>query len=70
MQRPDPRSATNTNPSAEAGILARIALALTDWTERWVPAAYQAAGGATRLRQEADRMDAEKVVEWLLADSK
>src|SRR5437899_4840334 len=40
MQRPDPRSATNTNPSAEAGILARIALALTDWTERWVPDAF------------------------------
>src|SRR5437764_11769499 len=40
MQRPDPRSATNTNPSAEAGILARVALALTDWTERWVPDAF------------------------------
>src|SRR5258707_10432955 len=40
MQRPDPRSATNTNPPAEAGILARIALALTDWTERWVPDAF------------------------------
>src|SRR5437660_10986969 len=40
MQRPDSRSATNTNPSAEAGILARIALALTDWTERWVPDAF------------------------------
>src|SRR6184192_2291802 len=40
MQRPDPRSATNTNPSAEAGILARIALALTDWTERCVPDAF------------------------------
>src|SRR6266699_3161103 len=40
MQRPDPRSAKNTNPPAEAGILARIALALTDWTERWVPDAF------------------------------
>src|SRR5436190_20953076 len=40
MQRPDPRSATNTNPSAEAGILARVALALTDWTQRWVPDAF------------------------------
>ncbi len=40
MQRPDPRSAKNTNPPAEAGIPARIALALTDWTERWVPDAF------------------------------
>src|SRR5438105_2300786 len=40
MSRPDPRSATNTNPPTEAGILARIALALTDWTERWVPDAF------------------------------
>src|SRR5881227_1096961 len=40
MQRPDQRSAKNTNPPAEAGILARIALALTDWTERWVPDAF------------------------------
>src|SRR5437764_1854952 len=49
MQRPDPRSATNTNPSAEAGILARIALALTDWTERWVPDAFIFALIATLL---------------------
>src|SRR6266496_4356620 len=40
MSRPDPRSAKSTNPPAEAGILARIALALTDWTERWVPDAF------------------------------
>src|SRR6266576_1539757 len=40
MQRPDPRSAKNTNPHAEAGMFARIALALTDWTERWVPDAF------------------------------
>src|SRR5438309_50889 len=40
MQRPDPRSAKSTNPPTEAGILARIALALTDWTERWVPDAF------------------------------
>ena len=40
MSRPDPRSAKNTKPPAEAGILARIALALTDWTERWVPDAF------------------------------
>src|SRR5438270_12757202 len=40
MQRPHPPSATNPNPPAEAGVLARIALALTDWTERWVPDAF------------------------------
>src|SRR5437660_1184989 len=40
MQRPDPRSAKNTNPPAEAGMFARIALELTDWTERWVPDAF------------------------------
>src|SRR5437660_12390079 len=40
MRRQDPRSVNNTNPPAEAGILARIALALTDWTERWVPDAF------------------------------
>jgi short-chain fatty acids transporter len=40
MQRPDTRPAKNTNPPTEAGILARIALALTDWTERWVPDAF------------------------------
>jgi len=40
MQRSGPRYATNTKPPAEAGILARMALALTDWTERWVPDAF------------------------------
>src|ERR1700730_3078214 len=40
MSRPDQRSAKNTNPPAEAGILARMALALTDWAERWVPDAF------------------------------
>jgi short-chain fatty acids transporter len=40
MTRPDPPSAQNTSPPAEAGFLARIALALTDWTERWVPDAF------------------------------
>src|ERR1700681_3880612 len=40
MSRPDPRSAKDANPPAEAGILAHIALALTDWTERWVPDAF------------------------------
>jgi short-chain fatty acids transporter len=34
------RSARNTNSLAEAGRLARMALALTDWTERWVPDAF------------------------------
>jgi short-chain fatty acids transporter len=40
MSRPDPRSAKDTNPPAEAGLLARAALALTDWSERWVPDAF------------------------------
>jgi short-chain fatty acids transporter len=40
MTAPDSRSARNTNPPAETGLLARIALALTDWTERWVPDAF------------------------------
>src|SRR5712675_1913098 len=49
MSRPDPRSTKNTNPPAEAGILARIALALTDWTERWVPDAFVFALVATLI---------------------
>ena len=49
MQRPDPRSAKNANPPAEAGILSRIALALTDWTERWVPDAFVFALVATLI---------------------
>jgi short-chain fatty acids transporter len=40
MTVPESRSAGNTNPREETGILARIALALTDWTERWIPDAF------------------------------
>ena len=40
MTRPDSRSAQNPKPPAEAGVLARMALALTEWTERWVPDAF------------------------------
>src|SRR6478736_3948244 len=40
MTGADSRSTQNTNPAAEAGLLARIALALTAWTERWVPDAF------------------------------
>jgi short-chain fatty acids transporter len=40
MTMPDSRSGQDANPSAEAGLLARMALALTDWTERWVPDAF------------------------------
>src|SRR6478672_3973326 len=40
MTAVDSRSAQNTNPAAEAGLLARMALALTAWTERWVPDAF------------------------------
>src|SRR5438093_8833683 len=49
MTRPDSRSAQNTNSPAEAGFLARMALALTDWTERWVPDAFIFALAATIL---------------------
>src|SRR5438045_7066800 len=49
MQRPDQRSAKNTKPHAEAGMCARIALALTDWTERWVPDAFGVALLATLI---------------------
>src|SRR5262245_48461368 len=34
------RTTTTPAPAAEAGIIARMALALTDWTERWVPDAF------------------------------
>ncbi|HSU85823.1 MAG TPA: TIGR00366 family protein, partial [Chthoniobacterales bacterium] len=37
---PDSSSGQDADPSAQAGLLARIALALTDWTERWVPDAF------------------------------
>ncbi len=41
MTRPDSRSAQNTNPpNDEPGFLARMALRMTDWTERWVPDAF------------------------------
>ena len=40
MTGPDSHPARNQNPSAETGLLARIALALTEWTERWVPDAF------------------------------
>jgi short-chain fatty acids transporter len=34
------RSAQNSNPPEQPGFLARMALAMTDWTERWVPDAF------------------------------
>ena len=34
------RSAENTNDREQPGFLARFALAMTDWTERWVPDAF------------------------------
>ena len=37
-------------------------------TGQWVQSAYRAAGAEARLRREAERMEAEKVVEWLLAE--
>ena len=40
MTLPGSRSAQNTNPLAETGFLARVALGLTAWTERWVPDAF------------------------------
>jgi short-chain fatty acids transporter len=48
MQKDDLR-AQNTTPPAEAGLLARMALALTDWTERWVPDAFVFALVATLI---------------------
>ena len=49
MTAADSRSAQNTNPAAEAGLLARMALALTAWTERWVPDAFVFALVATLI---------------------
>src|SRR5256885_1928552 len=49
MTRPDSRSAQNTNPAEQPGFLARMALALTDWTERWVPDAFVFALVATLI---------------------
>src|SRR5215218_10483953 len=41
MTRPNPRSVEKMNPPArQPGFLARMALAMTDWTERWVPDAF------------------------------
>ena len=40
MTPPESRSAPDTKPPEKTGVLARIALALTDWTERWVPDAF------------------------------
>ncbi len=49
MTRPDSRSAQNMNPADQPGFLARIALALTDWTERWIPDAFVFALVATLI---------------------
>ena len=49
MTAVDSRSAQNMKPSAEAGLLARMALALTAWTERWVPDAFVFALVATLI---------------------
>jgi short-chain fatty acids transporter len=40
MSPPETRPAQDASPSADTGFLARIALALTDWTEKWVPDAF------------------------------
>jgi short-chain fatty acids transporter len=40
MTRSNSPSAQNTSSPEKAGFLARMALALTDWTERWVPDAF------------------------------
>ena len=37
---PAPARTATPAPAAEAGVIARMALALTDWTERWVPDAF------------------------------
>jgi len=49
MTRPDTRSAQNENTPEQPGVLARLALALTDWTERWVPDAFVFALVATLI---------------------
>ncbi len=49
MTRPDPRFAQNPDSPEKAGVLARMALALTDWTERWVPDAFVFALVATLI---------------------
>ena len=40
MTRPDSRSATSHSSPEQPGFLARIALGMTDWTEKWVPDAF------------------------------
>jgi len=40
MTRSDPASAQHASPPEKAGLLARMALALTAWTEHWVPDAF------------------------------
>ena len=40
MTRSDSRSEHDTNSPEQPGFLARFALAMTDWTERWVPDAF------------------------------
>src|SRR3712207_8720247 len=40
MTRPDSRSSANSSSPEQPGLLARIALRMTDWTERWVPDAF------------------------------
>lgn len=40
MTRRDSSPAENAKPADQPGILARMALALTDWAERWVPDAF------------------------------
>ncbi len=49
MRPPDSHPAENTASPAQASLLARVALALTDWTERWVPDAFVFALLATLL---------------------
>src|SRR4051812_15528436 len=41
MTHPGSRSTKSTNPERDdASLLARLALAITAWTERWVPDAF------------------------------
>ncbi|HEV3409662.1 MAG TPA: TIGR00366 family protein, partial [Chthoniobacterales bacterium] len=40
MTRPASRSPQDANSPEQPGLLARIALAMTDWTEKWVPDAF------------------------------
>ena len=49
MTRPPSRSAQETKPAEEPGLLARMALAFTGWTERWVPDAFVFALVATLI---------------------